>query len=272
MAGLAERLTAELTWLAICWRVVRLDGVALGFTTHDKPLVVDGLCFESAPGMAPSAVVCDDGLDVDTMDVAGALTADAISRDDLVAGRFDGAAVDIFMVDWRAPDAGRQLLTRATLGKIEAGSSADAGFVATVRGLTAALEATSVEAYSPQCRAELGDRRCRVPMRGRSVRVSVGASYGWGVPVADLILADFIEGRFRVIDGPLAGIELRIISASDDALILDDIIDLAAGTTVQIWQGCDKQFSTCTNRFGNGANFRGEPHVPGGDLLTRFGS
>ena len=76
---LGGRLTAELTSLALCWRVVRSDGVALGFTTHDRPLDIAGLRYESAPGMAPSAVVSSDGLDVDTMDVAGALSADAIT-------------------------------------------------------------------------------------------------------------------------------------------------------------------------------------------------
>jgi hypothetical protein len=40
---------------------------------------------------------------------------------------------------------------------------------------------------------------------------------------------------------------------------------------VEVREGCDKQFATCVNRFKNALNFRGEPHVPGGDLLTRFG-
>ena len=57
MAALGERLTAELTQLAICWKIVRRDGVALGFTTHDRALRVAGLMFESAPGMVPSAIV-----------------------------------------------------------------------------------------------------------------------------------------------------------------------------------------------------------------------
>lgn len=273
MAELGERLDAELTMLAMCWRVVRLDGVALGFTTHDRPLTVAGLCYESAPGMAPSAIVSSDGLEVDTMDVAGALTADAISGADLLAGRFDGAAIEVFMVDWRSPDAGRQLLTRASLGKIEAGRGNDSGFVATARGLTAALSVTSIESYSPQCRAELGDRRCRVAMRGRSVRVVTGVSEAAGVAVAapGLDLADFADGRLRVLAGPLAGIERRIIAVAGEMLCPDEPIGLAAGTAVQLWQGCDKEFATCAGRFANSANFRGEPHVPGADYLTRIG-
>ena len=31
-----------------------------------------------------------------------------------------------------------------------------------------------------------------------------------------------------------------------------------------------KLFATCRDRFANAQNFRGEPHLPGNDLLTRY--
>ena len=273
MAELGERLTAELTHLAICWRVVRRDGVALGFTTHDRALMVGGMTFESAPGMVPSAIVGNDDLEIDTMDVAGALTADAISGADLAAGRFDGAVVEVFMVDWRAPDVGRQRLARGTMGSVEAGIDADSGFTATLRGPTAALAMTGVESYAPECRAELGDRRCRTAMRGLTQRVAVvaGDAFGLIFEGLDRFPDDFIEGRLRVLDGPMAGIERRIVDTTAAALIPGEPLALDAGTRVQLWQGCDKRFATCRSRFANAANFRGEPHVPGGDMLTRVG-
>jgi uncharacterized phage protein (TIGR02218 family) len=46
---------------------------------------------------------------------------------------------------------------------------------------------------------------------------------------------------------------------------------VAAGTRVEMTEGCDKRFATCIGRFGNAVNFRGEPHLPGNDLLTRYG-
>ena len=270
---LGGRLTAELTSLALCWRVVRSDGVALGFTTHDRPLDIAGLRYESAPGMAPSAVVSSDGLDVDTMDVAGALSADAITAADLAAGRYDGAEIQLFMADWQAPDAGRQVLARGTLGTVESGDGPDAGFTATLRGSTAALAATRIETYSPECRAELGDRRCRVPMRGRALRTRVAAADGGrlrldGIGPANAV--DYAEGVLRILDGPLAGIERRVIVAEADTLVLDEPLAITVGVAIEARQGCDKRFATCTGRFANGANFRGEPHVPGGDVLTRF--
>jgi uncharacterized phage protein (TIGR02218 family) len=98
-------LDPALTSIALCWRVDRRDGVTLGFTTHDRDLVLPGLTYQAAPGMLPSAISVSDGFDVDTLDVAGALTSVAITAEDLSAGRWDGARVRIFAVDWTAPGA-----------------------------------------------------------------------------------------------------------------------------------------------------------------------
>lgn len=272
--ALGAALTAELTSLALCWRIVRQDGCALGFTTHDRPLLIAGLRYESAPGMAPSAVVSSDGLDVDTMDVAGALSSGSINAADLLDGRFDNAAVMLFLVDWRSPDAGQQQLAAGTIGTVEAGFGADSAFTATLRGPTARLAAPRVETYSPECRADLGDWRCRVPMRGRRLRGRIAAAEADRIRVEgiDANAAQlYAQGSLRVLSGPSAGLDRRVVGSDADWLSLDAPIALAPTDMVTLVQGCDKRFATCTSRFSNGANFRGEPHVPGNDLLTRFG-
>jgi hypothetical protein len=38
----------------------------------------------------------------------------------------------------------------------------------------------------------------------------------------------------------------------------------------ELREGCDHTIETCTSRFGNAANFRGEPFLPGNDLLARY--
>jgi len=39
---------------------------------------------------------------------------------------------------------------------------------------------------------------------------------------------------------------------------------------IELVEGCDKRLETCLSRFGNVVNFRGEPFLPGIDLLTRY--
>ncbi len=269
MPELGDRLTADLTFLALCWRLLRRDGVALGFTNHDRPLAFGGLLYDSAPGMAPSAIVQGDGLEIDTMDIAGALSAGALTADDLVAGRWDGAAVTLSLVDWRDPGGASLELARGSLGDIAAGEGNDPSFTATIDGPTAALQATLVETCSPECRAELGDWRCRVAMRGRTVRAVVSGVSPLTVSVAG-DLAAYVEGRLRAVDGPAAGLDTRISGVDGTGLSTDDVLPVAPGDRVELTQGCDRRFATCRDRFANAANFRGEPHVPGSDLLTRF--
>jgi uncharacterized phage protein (TIGR02218 family) len=132
------------------------------------------------------------------------------------------------------------------------------------------LQAVAVESYSPECRAELGDGRCRVSLRGREHRLRVEDSQGDRLKVDVDALDRFVEGRVRVLEGPMAGLERRVIGDADDMLLLDAPLDLATGTPLLLQEGCDKRFLTCVGRFSNGANFRGEPHVPGGDLLMRI--
>ena len=263
-------LADDLTHLALCWRLVRRDGAALGFTSHDLPLLVDGLRQESRPGMSASAVVLGDGAAADDMEVAGALSAGALTAADLLAGRWDGARLRLFLVDWRNPGGGRHDLAHGTLGDVAVGSGGDAGFMAELIGPGAALAASVVETCSPECRAELGDPRCRANLRGRERLAVVAAADGDRVQIAGINAADHAHGDMAVLDGPQAGLKRRVLAEAGGWLVLDEPLALAVGTRVMVREGCDKRFATCRDRFGNAPNFRGEPHVPGGDLLTRY--
>ena len=274
MSGFVARLAPEVTTLALCWRIARADGVTLGFTTHDRAFDFEGMRYDSAPGMLPSAISTGDGLEIDTMEVAGALSAAAITASDLAAGRYDRAVVRVFMVDWAALAAGALPLARGTLGEV-ARTAAGAGgsFTAELRGPTADFDTVCVETYSPECRAELGDARCRVDLAPLTVVAVVAAAADAAVTVAGVIdLERFAHGRLRALAGANAGIDARIVAASEAGLELFEPLpfDLAAGTRIELREGCDKRFATCSTRFGNALSFRGEPHVPGGDLLTRF--
>ncbi len=260
-----------LTTIAFCWRLDRADGVAMGFTSHDRDLAIDGIVYRAAPGMLPSAISVSDGLEVDTLDVSGALSDAAITGTDLAIGRWDGARVRLFATDWTAPGAERLLLARGTLGDV---SEADDAFTAELRGPTAMLERPAVEQTSPDCRAELGDRRCRVDLAGRTRIATVAAVEDAVLTIAGggLAAGAFAYGRLRWLDGGNAGIAAAVLASDADSVTLREapMMPVAAGTRVELREGCDKRFETCVARFANALNFRGEPHLPGNDLLLRY--
>lgn len=262
-------LDGELTTLALCWRVERRDGVTIGLTAHDRDLALDGLAYRAAPGMTPSAIKRSAGLDADTMDVTGALTSDAIREEDLLAGRWDGARVLLFAVDWTAPGE-PLMLGEGTIGAIE---TRDGALTAELMGIAARLERPAVEMTSPECRAELGDRRCRVAMAGRRRFACVVAvedavlTLDVGEPAANA----YGGGRLRWFTGGNSGLEDFIARSSGAQVTLRRPARFdAAGALVEVSEGCDKSIATCAARFANAANFRGEPYLPGIDLLTRY--
>lgn len=263
----------ELTTIAFCWRIERRDGLALGFTSHDRDFEVAGLRYRSAPGILPSAITLSAGFASETLDVAGALTSGAIAADDLAAGRWDGAGVSIFAVDRDDPDGGRIALAAGELGDVAMRGQA---FEAELRGAAARLDRPVVAQTSPHCRAQLGDKRCRVDMAGRVRTTTIVAVAGeCAIEVASAPPGTGSAfGRLRWMSGRNAGLHVGV-AASDGALLtLRDPphFPAAAGDRVELSEGCDKRLETCSGRFANAVNFRGEPHLPGGDLLTRYGS
>lgn len=259
---------ADLTALAFCWRIERLDGIVLGFTSHDRDLLLDGLTYRAAPGMVPSAIERRDDLDADSMDLAGALTSSLLTEADLLAGRWDGARLRVFAVNWADPSDNPLFLVRGELGSVE---SDGRSFSAELRGPAALLEAPVVEETSPECRAELGDRRCRVDMAARTTLTRIVSAHEASITVGSAT-GDYGFGRLRWLEGANAGIVGVIAESSGTTVTLREPppFEPEAGAMIELIEGCDKRFETCASRFGNAENFRGEPHLPGNDLLVRY--
>lgn len=265
-------LEEEATTIALCWRIERRDGVAIGLTAHDRDLTVDGLLYRAAPGMVPSAIRREAGLAADTMEVSGALGDGAIRARDLAEGRWDGARVTLFAIDW----SGRAAAARVPLGggTIGAVEWAEGRFGAELAGPGAALERSVVEETSPTCRARLGDRRCRVAMAGRRrlVRVVSAAGAVLTLDAVEPVAGAYGGGGLRWLDGDNGGLAQAIAASAGAQVTLAEppAHPAGPGMLVELTEGCDRTLATCAARFGNAANFRGEPHLPGMDLVTRW--
>lgn len=260
----------ELDTVATFWRVFRRDGVALGFTSHDRDLTFSGIRHRAAPGMVPAAIRLTADLANDSAEVEGALSHDTIREADLAAGLFDEAAIAIGAVDWRS-------LEHHTLYTGELGMIADdrRGFSAVLRSAKHLLERDLVPRTSPTCRAAFCGPGCGLSA-SRFTQVlplaGIDADYN-RVRFAGIAAADHLDGLLRFRDGPQTGISFGIVSADGDWLMLDRPLaeGTVIGTLTELREGCDHTIATCSARFGNARNFRGEPFLPGNDLLTRYG-
>lgn len=263
----ADTLT---TWV-LCWRIERRDGVTIGLTGHDHDLWIDGLRYRAAPGLTPSAILRGDGLDPDLMEASGALTSAAIGERDLLAGRWDGAGVAAIAVDWTGQEP-PVALGQGAIGAVRLG---EGGFSAELRGVGALLDRPVAEETSPDCRASLGDRRCRVAMAPRRRFARVVTWDGEVMLTVDRpepVAGAYGQGRLIWFGGANAGLEALILGSEGDRIRIATAPAYAVedGALVELVEGCDKRLETCLSRFGNVVNFRGEPFLPGIDLLTRY--
>lgn len=272
MSGFGDHpwLSAPVVPLAWCWRIERRDGVVLGLTTHDCALGFGGLTFRPEPGIRPSSIRQRGGLSGDSFDVTGALTSSTISAEDLRQGRWNGARLALIVADWQAPGERHLVVAEGRLGSV---TVRGAEFTAELAGRDPELLRPFVPETSAECRAELGDRDCRVALAGRTVRAVVTAAAGRVLTVDTALGAgDFAYGALRWLDGAARGTRAVIVANDAASVTLAAVADArgVVGCRVELIEGCDKRATTCAGRFANIANFRGEPHLPGIDLLTRF--
>jgi hypothetical protein len=161
-SALAAHLAGEVTTLATCWQVTRKDGREFFFTDHDCDLAFEDEIYLASSGYTRSAIANEAGMAVDNLDVEGVFDHEQISEQDRRAGLFDHAEVQVFLVNWADLSQGQLRLRRGWFGEVQL---TGAGMFRTeLRGLTQALNVRIGEICSPECRADLGDHRCRVPI------------------------------------------------------------------------------------------------------------
>lgn len=266
-AGMIAHLAQEVTTLAWCWKVTRRDAQVYGFTTHDRDLVIGGVTYAANTGLSASAAQARAGASVDNMDVSGMLDSAVITADDLRAGLWDGAEIDISLVNWS--DTSQSI--RVQTGQIGNISLRNNQFTAEMRSLAQALQQTTGRTLTRRCDATLGDTRCGVSMAAWTVSGSVtGVTSRQVFDASDL--PALAGGKLTWQTGANAGwnTEIAAAAAGSITLALPMPYDIAIGDTYDAEAGCDKNLSTCRDTYANVARFRGFPNLPGPDKVMAY--
>lgn len=273
-----DLLAVGLGRLATCWTIARTDGVALKFTNHDLPLVVDGDTFTPMNGVSVSAKQKKTGLEVQNFEAVGIIDDTSVTHEDLRAGRYRNAQITEKVVDWRFPFNGTVSTMVYWVGEM---AFSNGLWTAQMAGVTRFLNNTVGNVYSRTCPANLGDARCKrdlsdLTTTGVTVD-SADAAYPRKIFTATSI------GGFPAFDynfGVLtwtSGANIGIISEIKDSDNVNFIFtfqvslpfNIQAGDEFTIVVGCNKQRSRCIGRFNNVINFRGFPTMPGTDNIVR---
>lgn len=280
---LASHIAQDVTTLATLWKITRKDGAVLGFTDHDEDILYppnpSGLVYEAASAYSRSALRSSDNLDVQNMQVDGIIDSAAITDADIRAGKYDYAQVEVRMVNWQDLTMGSVGDPTVTgwFGQLEL---KEFMYSAELRGLAQLLTQTLGDLYSPSCRVDLGDpATCKVDLAALTQTGEVTSAadnrtlFISGVSAAD---GYFDGGLLTWLTGANAGLSMEVKhwvsgSASGEiTLMLKMLLEVEPGDTFSIAPGCDKNISTCHDKFNNVINFHGEPYLPGRDYLLSY--
>lgn len=275
---LIAHLETAATTTCRAWSVIRKDGRVYGFTDHDQDLTFEGIVFKAGTGLTAGALQTSAGFAVDNTEVVGAFSDDAIREIDLAAGRFDGAMVTNWLVNW-ANTAQRTIRFKGNFGEIRYNSGK---FTVELRGLTEALNQSRGRVYQKNCSAELGDKQCKFDMatpgysaQGTITAISEQGTYRLSTG-SNQVGRWFERGTATVLTGEAQGLMGNIKFDKLDGthrqieLWIDFGFAPLVGDIIRLEPGCDKLVETCRAKFSNFLNYRGFPHIPSTDWATSY--
>lgn len=267
-------LSDEVTTLTTLVLVERKDGVRLGFTTHDQDIEHNGVLFEARSAANPSEIQFSGAFKVDNANIGGVLSSDRITENDLRAGRYEDARVDMMLIDWADPSKGVINIGRYFMGPIQ---FVDEQYKIDLLSFKELLQKELGDYITMRCRVDFCSAPCGLKREDHTIIGSIGE-----VIAPDELILNAADGRdenywqyglIKILGGDNEGL-IRDIKESDE----DGRIHLwepfpflpQAGEMYQMIAGCDKTLETCRDRYDNVVNFRGFPTVPGSMNVLKY--
>jgi len=279
---LQTHLNGECLTLAQCVKLTRVDTTVLGFTTGNLDIEYGDVVYSALSSLGASQQASRIGTGVDNMEVVGILDSEAITEADIQSGLYDNASLEVFVVNWADLTQGRVLLFSGWIGNV---TLQDGQFTAEIRSKSQRLSQQVGELTSATCRVvRLGDGRCKLaPMSSYRFDRDVSAvvdnrnfTFAADTNVTgyyDSGLVTFAAGTNNA--GLSRGVKVHTLVAGEAVIELQAAFpyDVEVGDTATLEVGCDRRLVTCRDKFPapNTVNFRGEPTIPGTDILWARG-
>ena len=269
----------------------RMDPVGFTTNTRDMTLPAHEITFRSAAGMIPSEMGQSFG-ETAVMEFQGMYASGIFTAEDVVAGVWNDAKVEIFASPWDDVNLGELVMFTGNLAEFEHYGDY---FKAEIRGLSARLSQDTGPVTSRNCRVKFKSTACgftgttitidsvSYPLTFTSVVSAVGDASTRSViyvsydPDEDpLYPPDFFQNGVLTISGVQRGIAKSIAVVTDPFGGRAQKITLKRPLSftpedldaVTIARGCNKRVEDC-RAYNNIANFRGEPYVPGLETINR---
>lgn len=278
-----------MTHLCQLWKIMRRDGVAYRYTTHNEKMRLFGEeylpCDSLSSSAFESAIITGSGSGGD-VEITGIVSATGLTESDMAMGLLDGANVLVYQVSWNPENpVGSKQLARGIISETKQNGTS---YTATMTSAAVLLDQTPMlDLYSPQCRYRVGISPCPANLAAVTHSGTVTAA------VAPTIMGNgdikqffdsslyqangyFDQGFLTWTGGANAGLTSDVKSYSSAnglvTLWLKMPNPIAVGDTYTMSPGCNKSMSDHSTKFGlAAASFGGQPGLPGKDWLQQHG-
>lgn len=262
------------------WRLERVDGVVQRYASHDKWVRFRGEDYRPVGPTASDMEQAEAGAESD-FEIVGFLSADTVRASDIHAGRYEGARIVHYVIDWERPWP--NAWHRKHVWWIKEINENSGQFQAKVQGVERFLSIPAGRVYERECDKTLGDFECKatarvlfgatieavgssgspilgLPHKNAAMRFTSG-SWGWSPAIRDGLL---MEGKVVWTNGPNKGTEQEIGDHVGREIILQLPTPFAIkpGDQCAVYSGCDGSIGTCTNDYANRINFGGQFRMP----------
>lgn len=271
-SALKTHLAGNATTTCNIWVITRKDTTVFRFTDHDQDVEYGGNTYQALNSQSMSALDQKNDLTPDEFEFDVILNSADIDRDDVIAGLFNLADVDVYLINYETPTDGVMQLISGNLGVviIHDDNSATIEF----RSLAQRLSTGIGRSYTHECDADFADARCGLTIgsftdSGTLTAVTNNQVFNdTGRSEADNY---YNYGLLTWTSGLNNGLSMEVKDFNSGTKLFTLVnpmpFTVQVGDTYDVVQGCDKRFATCRDTFSNQINFRGFYEIPGMDQI-----
>lgn len=169
------------TTLAVCAKATLKSGTVIGFADHDEDIIVSGVTYVASRGAFMSDFEQRSRLAFDNVEGRGFYDS-AVTKAGLAAGEWDLATVQVFVVNWKTPSNGIDIITEVKVGQ---NTQEKLGWVTELRGKISAYTQSIGWVVQPTCRYEFGDSFCTKALGPLTVTGTLSAVSSDGLVLSD---------------------------------------------------------------------------------------
>lgn len=262
------------TNLVRCWKFILKNNDIIGFTNSNKDFVYNNVNYNHFSSCDIDNLKSNLDIENDNFEISNFISSDLIKYDDVLSGKYDNAKIEIFIIDLSNLNDGRVVLLNGRISDIQLKNNV---FIASVSGLKDELNKTLCDVYSPICRASFCDTKCKLNKNNYTfsgIVSNIVDKYSFYTNNNTILSKSenyFQNGVIEFTSGLNINQKTEIKQSLNGLFILSTELPYTININDEfnVVTGCDKKFKTCCSKFNNAINFRGEPHLPGIDLLLK---